>query len=98
MPVKICWRQSRWLATLTTLAFLFALILAGLLRMSWQLTIVALVFAGVLALLLIGLRRIYGGYIETIYASNRRFNEMIGFLLRGIADFFPDAALAAERH
>lgn len=65
------------LATLAVSTCLVTLILAGLVSLSWQLTVVTFGFAGVLGLFLVSLRRVYARYIDTIYGSLRKFNAMI---------------------
>lgn len=62
------------LATFAATLCLVLLVLLGLFRMSWQLTIIALGFGGTLALVLVLLRRSYGKYVESIHPFLRKFN------------------------
>lgn len=60
-------------ATTATGFCLMLLILSGLLFMSWQMTVIALVFVAFLGLLLVLLRRVYSRYIEQVHVYSRRF-------------------------
>ncbi len=62
------------LATLAAALCLVLLVLFGLFRLSWQLTIIALAFGGALAMALFLLRRSYGKYVEQIHPFLRKFN------------------------
>jgi ABC-type multidrug transport system fused ATPase/permease subunit len=60
--------------TTTLVGFcLFVLILSGLVYTSWQMTSVAIAFTGILGLLLVGLRRLYGRYIEVLHFYSTKF-------------------------
>lgn len=63
------------IAALTAASFLLLLVLMGLLRLSWQLTIIVFGFGGSLGFLLLLLRNSYGKYVAAIHPFLRRFNN-----------------------
>lgn len=73
-------RSSDFVFSVTAAAVaicLFALLLAGLFYTSWQMTVVALFFTGVLGLLLISMRRLYGRYVDILHQRSRQFVTML---------------------
>lgn len=79
---EVLQRCSDFVFSVTTAAIaicVFGLVLAGLLLTSWQMTVVALLFTGLLGLLLVGMRRYYGRYIHLLH---RRSRELTVTLLR----------------
>lgn len=63
------------IASVAVAVCLFMLILFGLFYTSWQMTLVALTFTALIGIPLIGLRRLYGQYVDTLHVRSRQFSN-----------------------